>query len=129
MIRSLDNIDQAKAAFRMLFSSTDPFEPAGRAELPVRVVLFPTDSYHLDREQFEALIAAMRNSHESRFFLSELESSDPFDPNAHWKREHWECTNPTFDEYSSLMIGVDNALYSENGSWGVLLSHELHGLL
>lgn len=129
MIRILDNTDQAKIAFQKLFSSTDPFDPAGRTEFSVRAVLFPTDSYHLDSEQFEALIRAARNGHESNFFISEMESSDPFDLNARWKRKHWLCTDPTFEEYSSLMIGVDNALYSTSGSWGVLLSHELHGLL
>lgn len=129
MIRILENIDRPKAAFQKLFLSTDPFEPAGRTELSVRVVLFPTDNYHLEREQFEALILAARNNHESSFFVSEMESSDPFDPNARWKRKHWECTDPIFEEYTSLPLGIDNALYSESGSWGVLLSHELHGLL
>jgi hypothetical protein len=129
MIKNLDNINRARLAFNQLFSSTSPFEPAGRIELPVRVVLFPTDSYHLDNGQFKALISAIQRKSERSFFISEVESEDPFDPNAQWKRQHWECTNPTFDEYASLIIGVDNALYSENGSWGVLISHELHALL
>lgn len=126
MIKILQDSNRAKLAFHKLFSSTNPFEPAGRVDLPVRVVLFPTDSYHLDQAQFDALISAAQGT---RFFISEMESIDPFDPHARWKRKHWECTNPTFDEYASLMIGVDNALYSENGSWGVIISHELHALL
>ncbi len=129
MIRSLKDKNLAKMAFEELFSSTNPFEPAGRTDLPVRVVLFPTDSYHLQSDQFEALIRAARNCNELSLFVSELESANPFDLTSRWKREHWEATNPTFEEYSSLPLGIENALYSENGTWGVLLSHELHGLL
>ena len=126
MIKILEDSNRARLAFHKVFSSTNPFEPAGRVDIPVRAVLFPTDSYHLDHTQFEALTSAAQTA---RFFISEMESIDPFDPHAPWKRKHWECTNLTFEEYSSLVIGVDNALYSENGSWGILLSHELHALL
>lgn len=129
MIKSIEQIDQARTAFCRLFSSTNPFEPVGRTEYPVRVVIFPSDSYHLEREQFDALIHAARSNQETSFFISEMESSEPFDPNARWKRKHWECTDPTFEEYTSLPLGIENALYSESGLWGVLLSHELHGLL
>lgn len=129
MIQTFDDFGLLKESFYRVFKSHNPSEPAGREELPIKAVLFMTDSYHLEQHQFYALANTLRARGESEFFITETEGAgDPFDP-TNPKRGSWICVNPTFAEYAGVPTGIENAVYSKSGSWGILLSHELHGLL
>jgi hypothetical protein len=129
MIQPFDDIGLMKECFYRVFKSHDPFEPAGRDDMPIKTVLFMTDSYHLEQRQFYALANTLRDCGESDFFVTETEGvADPFgSPNS--KRGSWHCVSPSFAEYTQIPTGIENAVYSKDGSWGILLSHELHGLL
>jgi hypothetical protein len=111
-------------SFFNVFKSYCPFEPVGQLYFPVRVVIFPTDSYHLTFEQFNAMVKAAARFNEKEFIISEVEIPAPFK-----KGSHWLCTEPSFGDYTKLDTMIENAIYSINGKWGILLSHELHGLL
>ncbi len=125
MIKSIIDTTLLREAYQRVFRLRDPFTPAGQPEMPVKVVLFPTDNYHLTAEQFRALTGALLDCGEREFFISEIEvEPDPFDTG-----DHWVCEEPSFSEYTNLLIVIENALYSSSGSWGILLSHELHALL
>jgi hypothetical protein len=125
MIERIVSTKELKEAFFRIFGSTDPFIPAGHPDVPIKAVLYPTESYHLSKQQFQALIKASLVYDERVFFISEIEgNSNPFD-----KGFHWICNEPTFTEYTNLPIGIENAIYSKSGKWGLLLSHELHALL
>lgn len=114
----------AEETLRKVFQNCDPFSPMISDSVPIRVVLFPTDSYHLASKQFAALIKALDFEPKKAFYVSEIEQANPFSTG-----KHWLCDTPTFDEYTHLPTGVENAIYSVNGAWAILLSHELHGLL
>jgi hypothetical protein len=130
MISSTSRVKDLRDAFYRLFKSTDPFQAVAQDDLPTRVVLFPTAGYHLADDQFQALQATLKDLNEPEFFISEIEGpTGLFDVNSPWKRGHWECVNPKFEEYAELPIGIENALYSGRGTWGILISHEDHGLL
>lgn len=125
MIKSITDTTRLHEAYHRVFRSRDPFTPAGQPEMPVRVILFPTDNYRLTAEQFRALTNTLLDCGEREFFVSEIEvEPDPFDAG-----DHWICEEPSFSEYTDLLIVIENALYSSSGSWGILLSHELHALL
>lgn len=125
MIKRATDIKELRQAFYSVFKSRDPFEPAWQVDLPIKIVLFPTDSYHLTFGQFQALIGALLSCGERKFFISEIEGeSDPFDTGY-----HWVCEEPNFTEYTNLTVGIENSIYSLSCSWGILLSQELHALL
>lgn len=115
-----------KQCYEKIFSNYDPFAPVFATELlSVRVVLFPTDSYHLTESQFQAISAAIETREDRRFYISEIGwSADSFQ-----KGHHYLCFRPSFGRYTRLGIGVENAIYGADGSWGILLSDELHAFL
>lgn len=129
MIRPATDTKRLKTIFYQVFKSRDPFSPAGWEKFPIRVLLYETDLYALEPGQFQALVEAAHENGEEKFFISMLEA----EPEArNWEGNefiHWECERPTVEEYQSLELFLENAIYSENGTWGVLLSHECHGLL
>lgn len=36
---------------------------------------------------------------------------------------------PSYEDYSQLSLTLENAIYSRDGNWGVLISHEMHALI
>jgi hypothetical protein len=129
MIQPFDDSKLMKESFCQVFKSHNPFEPAGRDDMPIKTILFMTDSYHLEQQQFYALANTLNDLAESEFFVTEIEGvANPFDT-INSKRDSWLCVNSTFKEYTQIPTGIENAVYSKSGSWGILLSHELHGLL
>jgi hypothetical protein len=112
-------------SLKKVFPVYDPFRPEVADGLLVRTLLFPTDMYHLDEFQFRALRTAIEATQEQNFYISEIE----WQPDTFQRGSHWLCSEPTFEQYIKLPIGVENALYSPDGRWGILLSHELHGFM
>lgn len=47
--------------------------------------------------------------------------------------DHWRGQNCSHDEYTSIVNHsfplINNALYSESGKWGILISHEFHAII
>lgn len=125
ILRLTENLSDCEQTFKTVFGSFDPFEPIVHEGFPIRKVLFPTESYHLDHKQFGALLAATASREEKKFYVSEIESM----PSPFVKGSHWFCDDPSFSDYTHLPIGVENAIYSLDGTWGFLLSHELHAFL
>ena len=129
MIEPVTDAAPRRKAFYQVFNSRSPVQPAGRDEFPVRALLYPTDCRFLEGVQFRALMGALEDCGEREFYLSMVE----FQPERRvWgggENNHWLCRNPTFDEYEQTDVYIENALYSVNGSWGVLLSHEDHALV
>lgn len=114
-----------KGIYEKVFSNFDPFEPRFTVSSTVRFVLYPTDSYHLTRMQYQALLASLSSRDEQRFVVSEIGwGPDSFD-----KGHHYVCYQLAFESYTSLRIGVENAIYGIDGSWGILVSDELHAIL
>ena len=129
MIEPVTDIAPLKEAFYKVFNSRSPFDPTSRDEFPVKAVLYPTSVYYLEVEQFKALMRAIEDCGEEEFYISMVE----FEPEQRvWSTEennHWVCRKPTLEEYERVELYIENAMYSVNGSWGVLQSHEEHALL
>jgi hypothetical protein len=129
MISTAIDIARLREVFFRIFNSRNPFEPAGQEDFAVRAILFPTDVYYLDSSQFQALMGAMRDCGENFFFLSMVESEPDSRNWAVDESIHWLCEEPTYEEYRNVDIYIENALYSSDGKWGILISHEQHALL
>lgn len=111
------------SSFHRVFEHKDPFSSEGVTSLPIRVVLFPTDGYHLTETQFNAMKSAAKAIDETYFYVCETEVEYLEKANT------WLCDSPTYAEYSSVFVGIENAVFSADSHWGLIISHELHALL
>jgi len=77
--------------------------------------------------QYSALVSAIQAVGETGFLLSVAESEGQSFLDRDWG--HWSCDLPPYEAYSALDLTLENALYSRDGHWGVLISHEMHALV
>ncbi len=116
-----------RSAWRRVFSTNDAFAWPFRGAFEVGRVFYPTDGCHLSTEQYSALVGAIEKVGETAFFLSVVESEKLTFLDRNWG--HWSCDLPSYEEYCELDLTLENALYSKDGRWGVLISHEMHALI
>lgn len=128
----MDKISELQIAFNKIFQSKNPFENVFTEEVEQKILLFPTDGYYLNDEQYNALMCAINSIKEQEFFISEIEG-DCFTKNSNdgvYKHGHWMLNIKTsYEEYRNLTLPLENALYSLKGTWGVIISHEEHAIL
>jgi hypothetical protein len=126
MISTKTDKTKLKNAFDKIFQCFDPFEALNTNQFSVRAVIYPTDGYYLSELQLNALIKTLDEIDESQIFISEVETL-PYDPFT--KDGHWVLSDFNYEEYESISLPVENAIYSDSGRWGLLLSHEQHALM
>lgn len=126
MITQLPAPERYREKIGTIFQSTDPFANAGRDSFPIKAVLYPTYGYHLNKSQFKALLSACSEIEEKMFFVSQVEGKPEADLPKDW---NWCCVSPSYEKYLELPLLIENAHYSSDGTWGILMSHERHGLL
>lgn len=128
IINRRDNISELKKIFSKVFINNDPFGRMFNSSISEKIILYPTDGYYLSKKQFFALINTMRILGETTFFLSEIEGKVFF--NESTSDQHLEFSIDTqYAEYERNIIIFENALYSTQGAWGILISHEQHAVL
>lgn len=126
MIEQLSTPERHREKIGTIFQSTDPFADAGRDAFPIKAVLYPTYGYHLSKSQFRALLNACAEVGEESFLISQVEGKPEAELPKDW---NWCCISPTYKKYLELPLLIENAHYSSDGTWGILMSHERHGLL
>jgi len=126
MVELISYAKNLEKLYYKVFRSTDPFVDAGQPILPIKAVIYPTYGYHLKEQQFEALKGANKAIGSIEFFISQIEH---YPANPFVVGEHWKCIDPSFEEYNETSIALENAIYSADGSWGFLISHEDHALI
>jgi len=116
-----------RSAWQQVFSTNDAFAWPFGEDYGGGHIFYPTDGYHLTKEQYSAVVGAAHNTGETAFFLSLVESEGLSFLDRSWG--HWSCGLPSYEEYCELDIPLENALYSKDGRWGVLISHEMHAVI
>lgn len=125
---NLVDLKSAQSSWERVFVSRDPFGRPFQKRLARGRLFYPTEFYHLTPRQFDALTSTMNALGEGGFYLSVVESDEAplFDRRwGHW----WFDTELSYDDYAAIPLTLENALYSEQGNWGVLISHEMHALV
>jgi hypothetical protein len=121
------DISKLKNIFSKVFINNDPFDKMFSSSIESKMILYPTNGYHLSKEQYCALIRTNEIFGYKSFYVSEIEG-EPFKKNDPCKihpQQHFELDITTsYDEYEKLTIILENALYSHTGTWGVIISHE-----
>ncbi len=116
-----------RSAWRRVFKTNDAFTWPFGQEFEVGRVFYPTDGCHLTIEQYSAVLGAIQRVGERTFFLSVVESEELAFLDREWG--HWSCSIPSYQEYCDRHLTLENALYSKDGRWGVLISHEMHAVI
>ena len=125
-IESTD-ISAARSAWELVFRSNDPFAWPFRPKFTVGRIFYPTGGCHLTKQQFLAIGAALTRAGERGFFVSVVESEGLSFLERSWG--HWVCESPSYEDYCQVPLTLENAIYSREGNWGVLISHEMHALI
>lgn len=121
-----EKIDAVKA-WAQVFRSTDPFGWPFSDAVESGRVIYPTDGCHRSAEQFSALASAAGEVDEACCYVAVLEGRDRLVGAEAEKIFLIDLSS--YESYSSLHLTLENAIYSVNGRWGVLVSHEMHGVL
>ena len=137
MIQEITNIKQKqelKNEFLKVFKRIDPFSEIFKETIKERLILYPTNGYYLTNEQLEALIKAAIVVGDSKINISEVESeSNCFtvsELDDSEQRKHWVVENPNeICQYNQLLLVLENSIYSPQGKWGLIVSHEDHAVL
>lgn len=108
----------------------DPFEEPFAAAIPERRILFPL-TYRLEQAQFDVLVRAARATGDDDLYVSATEratavsgygAQDPF-------VQDWLVSLDRRNDVESFDLSVETAYYSARGAWGLLISHEDHGVI
>ena len=132
-INDLIHIQQQKLAFYSVFNNKNPFGRMFNNADDQKIILCPIDGYCLNQKQFNALLVVIKTIGEISFYVTEIEG-DCFFENANTmeydRLGHWEFDNKiSYEEYTNMPIIFENALYSKNGTWGIIISHENHAVI
>ena len=125
------DIEQAQTAFDAVFKSSDPFGEPFQDAIRSRILIYeasrPLDRWHFDNIAYAADVAGNTSA-----FIAVTETARDFR-----KMELWKLDLSDTDEWKRYRAGkpdafynsLENALYSADGTWGLLVSCEDHGLL
>lgn len=124
MTTEILNISNVIDKWKKIFCSNNPFLNPFNEDFDF-LVLYPTDGYHLTVEQYEAFIRTLREMGEEGFWLAISE----YEGVKFSQDEIWWCDYPNYTDYLDYPITLENSLFSNQGRWGVMVSHEDHALL
>ncbi len=132
-----------KTLVEATFKTVDPFGTKGDIfpeSFTDKLILCPVNGYRLEEKQFRALIQACKSFNCDRIFFSEVEGFniielDENDIEGKYLNHYYkmDITNQNidnlYDEYLKMELILENAIYTETGNFGVLVSHEEHAVL
>ncbi|MBD1894036.1 hypothetical protein [Coleofasciculus sp. FACHB-129] len=123
--------ESAESSLRLVFLNDDPFNQRFAPDVPARRIIYEY-FYRIEPPLLDAVVAAASRVGDTGCYLSNLwrNKEQPEHPN------HWYIH---FSEISAYIaadgkvfnnaLTSENVLYSPQGKWGVMMSHEHHGLL
>ena len=126
------DFERLKQTWNNLFKSNDPFAWPFQEKIRDYLLFYPTDGFALTKKQYNATLTAANKIGDHKFYFSVVECEIGFHGNQEFWGEDipWLCENPDFKEYLSISnIPLECGLFSWNGKWGILISHEDHALI
>jgi hypothetical protein len=122
-----DFVREAKPVYEHAFATGNPFDLPFTSALESRMILFPAH-YMMEASLARAITKASAQLNENSFYVSVLER--PTDEE-HDRPYHWHIAFNELEQYRSLgyPFVLENAVYSDRGTWGLMFSHERHAVL
>ncbi len=125
-LKDKKTIENAKKTFEKVFKNKDPFSNCFQKNIESRILLFPTEVLRLTEFQLNILMETIRIYDKEDIYISHIELKEY--PN--YINEHWVISSDiTYEEYDNMPFIFENAIYSQTGKWGVIISHEEHALV
>ena len=126
-VTEIEQILILQKVFNKVFKTKDSFGEMFKDYMPERMLICPTNGYCLAENQYKALVEAVNSIGETEIYISEIEWEDHFESKM---CSHWVIPTTTkYDEYTKIPIILENSLYSIEGTWGILISHEEHAVI
>ncbi|MGJ0909516.1 hypothetical protein [Clostridium botulinum] len=126
MIEDKVKIDEFENSFKKIFKNNNPFGEVFQYKIQEGLILCPTEGYFLTKRQFTALLVTLDEIGDKEVIISIVE----YDDNYFKDSEHWLINSKIeFNDYINMPIYLENAIYSKNGEWGILISHEEHAVI
>lgn len=134
-----EEVKKAQASFERVFISGNPFDEPFADLVQARVILCQTSAEVLGCEQYEALRSAAKMIGESRAIITMVEQwstlgfsgAGSLSLDLDWT-SYDEYQNPSEEiepPRGPAYVMVENALYSDKGTWGVMCTHETFGVI
>ncbi len=116
---------RAEKAFLKVFAGTNPYEQPFQLIIKHRLLLYPF-RWYLSDPWLTPLVKTMKVLGEEGFFVSALSRSLDEENSQSY---HWYIPLSEVDEYGSVVYSQENAIYSPNGTWGIICSDEDHAII
>lgn len=112
-----------------VFRSADPFDEPFQDDIAQRLIFYPT-WYELEDADYAALAESAASLGETSAFISLIEGykGEHFEQWDHWLIDLHPRPYHYLGQLGWLTL-MENAIYSVNGSWGILISHEQHAVI
>ncbi len=132
-MQNLDSIETIHKVFNSIFKSDDAFEKMFHENIKGKILLYRTNGCTLNKKQFTALMKTVNTFGESTCYLAVIEGG--FLANATDKNDIYDSTpkeistNISYEDYCKYRLMRNNALFSKQGTWGIIISHEDHAVI
>lgn len=126
---------EAEPILRKVFVNDDPFDNTFSLNITERLILYRCETY-LEADLIEGLVAAASDLGDTNCYLTNLFRDDE-KPNDYYlplSELHDEyvgssCNDVPTEEGLDLTCWIEYVIYSAGGKWGLMVSHEHHGML
>ena len=72
-ITEIEQILMLQEAFNKVFRNKNPFEEMFQDHVKDKLLIYPTNGYYLNEDQYRALIKAINSIGETKIYISEVE--------------------------------------------------------
>ncbi|MGK7874025.1 MAG: hypothetical protein AB4426_12145 [Xenococcaceae cyanobacterium] len=123
---------EAEPILRRVFVNDDPFEEPFSPNITGRIIIYPCYNY-LETPLIDALIAAASSLGDTSCYLTQL-WRDEKEPNHCYipllqLHEFYCCSSGNNKLIEKIKLLSEYVIYSGQGKWGLMVSHEHHGML
>jgi len=113
--------------FQSIFASQDPYGEPFQLSIEKRLLLYPFRyGLHESQPWLALVMSAIKSLGEDGFYVSVLNT---FSDLPEEETTHWYVPLSEAHLYIDLVFPVQNAIYSVNGTWGIICSDEDHAIL
>ncbi len=120
----------ARCHMEKVFIGKETYKDPFSKDIAVKKIIWDI-AYEIQDPLLSALIAVSKERQHNGFFVTVLDGYSP-DSEAYLKHKfqyHWYVPFSDIHQYRNLVGPLENAVYAEDGSWGVMISYGWHSFL
>jgi len=118
---------QMSQLLQTIFKDKTVYDEIFQNSMQQKLILFPTNKFHLNKTQFKVLMNVLKKTDETTFFMSQVNGwtiKALLELDAE-NDDHFELScDITYEEYLKKVLIYETVLYSIKGTWGLLIAEE-----